>query len=344
MATIKDIARLANVSPATVSNVLNGKPGAAGEAKTQEILRVVEALHYQPNSLAKNLKRKHSNTVGIIAEDLTVFNTPEIVNGIDTYCEDQGYEVVLANLRLYKRYHDHLTDTPEHALLFERAVRNLMAKQAEGIVYIGYHCRAVPYLPPQGSGPFVYAYCFPASPSCPSVLFNDEKAGYQVGRALLDRGHRNIGVISGPAASLNARSRLLGFQKALYEAGVPYNAAATLYGDWGRASGYRCAEQLLDMGVRAIFALNDMMASGVYTCCIDRGLAVGRDVSLFGYDNLILTEAYNPFLSSVEPLLDEMGRRSASLILRMIRGETVPAEPQYLDCAIHIRGSVCPAP
>ena len=87
VATIKDVARLTGVSAATVSNVLNGKRGAASEAKVQEIFRVAQELHYRPNSLAKNLKLQRSNTIGIITEDLTVFNTPEIVNGIEEYCE-----------------------------------------------------------------------------------------------------------------------------------------------------------------------------------------------------------------------------------------------------------------
>ena len=342
MATIKDIAHMTGVSAATVSNVLNGKRGAASEAKTQEIFRVAKELHYRPNTLAKNLKLQRSNTIGIIAEDLTVFNTPEIVNGIEEACEAQGYEIVLANMRLFKRYNNNLTDTPEHAALFENTTRNLMAKQVEGIVYIGYHCRPIAYLPPANSVPFVYAYCFPQTPQFPAVLFHDEDAAFQVGTSLIAHGHRNIGVISGPPASLNAQARLRGFQRALYEAGILYNAAATFFGDWSRESGYQCACKLLDMGVSAIFAFNDMMASGVYSCCIDRGLAVGRDLSLFGYDNLNITEAYYPPLSSVEPPLNEMGRKSAELILSQIRGEAEKLQPEYLlPCAIHLRGSVC---
>lgn len=344
VATIKDVARLTGVSAATVSNVLNGKRGAASEAKVQEIFRVAQELHYRPNSLAKNLKLQRSNTIGIITEDLTVFNTPEIVNGIEEYCEEQGYEILLANMRLFKRYNNNLTDTPEHAVLFENTTRNLMAKQVEGIVYIGYHCRPIAYLPPDHI-PFVYAYCFPKSPLYPYVLFDDEKAGYQVSKALIEHGHRSIGLISGPLASLNAQARLRGAQKALYEAGILYNASTTLYGDWNRESGYQCAEKLLDMGVTAIFAFNDMMASGVYACCIDRGIAVGRDIALFGYDNLNIVEAYVPPISSVEPPLREMGYKSAELILAQIRSrEPLPTMAHSLDCTVYVRGSVCAAP
>lgn len=341
MATIKDIARITGVSVATVSNVLNGKAGAASPAKAQEIFDTAHRLRYQPNALAKNLKLRRSHTMGIITEDLTVFNTPEIVDGIESYCEEQGYEIVLANMRLFKRYNNNLTDTPEHAVLFDKTLRNLLAKQVEGVVYIGYHHRVVSYEPPHEDIPFVYAYCTPASLRYPSVIFDDEGAGFAVGNTLLEYGHRKIGVICGPLSSLNAQARLRGYQRALYEAGILYNAGWTTFGDWGRDSGYACAQQLLQQGVTAIFAFNDMMASGVYAYCIEHNLAVGRDVSLFGYDNISVAEAFSPPISSVESPLSEMGRRSAALVLEQIRAQQRP-EPQQvvLPCKLHVRPSV----
>ncbi|MEF2794036.1 MAG: LacI family DNA-binding transcriptional regulator, partial [Hydrogeniiclostridium sp.] len=185
MATIKDIARMTGVSVATVSNVLNGKSGAASPEKAKQIFDAAARLKYQPNVLAKNLKLRRSHTVGIITEDLTVFNTPEIVDGIESYCEEHGFEIVLANMRLFKRYDNNLTDTPEHMALFEKTLRNLAAKQVEGVVYIGYHYRRVSYLPPQGSIPFVYAYCTPSEQRYPSVVFDNEGASFQVGTALV---------------------------------------------------------------------------------------------------------------------------------------------------------------
>lgn len=340
IATIKDIARMTGVSVATVSNVLNGKSGAAGAAKSKEIFDVAHQLQYQPNALAKNLKLRRSRTIGIITEDLTVFNTPEIVDGIEAYCEQQGYEIVLANMRLFKRYNNDLTDTPEHAVLFENTLRNLQAKQVEGVVYIGYHYRLVPYLP-QDDLPFVYAYCAPKELTRPCVVFDDEEAGRQVGVALTRRGHTKIGVVCGPMGSLNAQSRLRGYQRALYEAGILYNAALTEFGDWGRDSGYRCAEKLIPQGVTAVFAFNDMMASGVYSYCIRNGLAVGRDISLFGYDNLNLTEAFSPPISSVESPLGEMGRMSAELVLDQIcSAHPRPPKEWRIECKLHLRGSV----
>lgn len=340
MATIKDIARITGVSTATVSNVLNGKQGAAGPAKMREIFEVAKSLHYQPNTLAKNLKIKRTHSIGIITEDLTVFNTPEIVDGVDAYCEEQEYEIILANMRLYKRYNNDFTDTPRHHNLFDNVVRNMVAKQVEGIIYIGYHCREITYLPTMLSIPFVYAYCFPKTADYPAVLFDDEKAAYDVVTLLLDRGHRNIGVICGPLSSNNALRRLQGVQKAFFERGVLYDTQKTQYGDWSRQSGYAVTDALLESGVSAIFAFNDMMASGVYTRCIEKGLAVGRDISLFGYDNLDVSEGYTPAISSVEPSLYEMGRKSAELILQQLNHRKVENRSILLPCKLRIRESV----
>jgi DNA-binding LacI/PurR family transcriptional regulator len=135
MATIKEIAKLAGVSIATVSNVLNGK-GGVGEARTRQIKELVTQLHYTPNKLAKSLKQKRSKTIGIITEDLTVFNTPDIVDGIDAYCEASGYDIIIENMRLVKKYNNDFTDTHRQKLIFDEIVASMMSKHVETVVSI----------------------------------------------------------------------------------------------------------------------------------------------------------------------------------------------------------------
>ena len=112
MSTIKEIASRANVSIATVSKVLNGR-GGASEQKAAEILEIAHEMNYTPNILAKNLKSRQTKTIGIITEDLTVFNTPEIVDGIDDYCEQHDYHYILGNLRLNKRFGNKFFESDE---------------------------------------------------------------------------------------------------------------------------------------------------------------------------------------------------------------------------------------
>lgn len=339
MVTIKEIARLTDVSVATVSNVLNGKSGAAGAAKTREIISVARDLHYMPNTLARNLQQQKTNTIGIITEDLTVFNTPEIVDGIDAYCEGNGYEIILENMRLFKRYNNDFTDTPKHHELLDSMMRNMIAKQVEGIVYVGYHCREITYLPSRVQVPFVYAYCYPREMIYPSVMFDDEKAATDVTGLLIAKGHRRIGVICGPASSYHTQARLRGFNAALTVHGIESNPKLVVYGDWERLSGYHLAAVLLDQGASAIFSFNDLMACGVYERAAERKLQIGKDISLFGFDNRDISQGYIPALSTVQPPLNEIGRCCAGIILSQIKHRRTGRKRIYLPCTILERQS-----
>lgn len=340
MATIKDIAKLTGVSTATVSNVLNDKPGAAGPAKTREIFEVAKSLHYRPNSLAKSLKQQKTNNLGIITEDLTVFNTPEIVDGIDSYCEEHGYEIILGNMRLFKRYDNNFTDTKKHQQLLDAMVSNMTAKQVEGIIYVGYHCREISYLPAMVKIPFVYAYCFPQQDIYPSVLFDDKKAAYDVTNLLIQKGHRKIGIICGPSTSYHTQKRLSGCQDALAANHIELNEAFVTYGDWERRSGYNNTDVLLDAGVSVIFSFNDDMASGVYERCIEKDIQVGEDISLFGFDNRDISFGHVPPLSTVAPPLNEIGRKSAELILNQIIKHKAEKKRFLLPCTVYERKSL----
>ena len=340
MVTIKEIARITGVSTATVSNVLNGKSGAAGKEKTREIIDIANSMQYMPNTLAKNLQKKKTNTIGIITEDLTVFNAPEIVDGIDAYCEENSFEIILGNMRLYKRYNNDFTDTPKHHELTDMMIRSMIAKQVEGIIYVGYHCREISYLPSQVQIPFVYAYCYPGKDIYPSVIFDDEKAAKDVTELLIAKGHKNIGVICGPAASYHTKARLKGFNSAMSKHGIKIKNDIIMYGDWDRISGYRMAARLLDKKVSAIFSFNDMMACGVYEQAAERCLQIGKDISLFGFDNRSISQGYVPALSTVQPPLNEIGRRCAEIILNNVNQSKKYSKIIYLPCTILERRSV----
>jgi LacI family transcriptional regulator len=337
---IKEIAQITGVSTATVSNVLNGKPGAASEAKAREIIEIARSLHYTQNTLAKNLKQRKTNTIGIITEDLTVFNTPEIVDGIDALCVERGYEIILANMRLFKRYNNDFTDTPQHHELLDIMVRNILAKQVEGIVYVGYHCREIAYLPYRVQVPFVYVYCYPKEDIYPSVLIDDEGAAEKVTEILIKRGHRKIGVVCGPRESFHTQLRLTGLRKALRAHRIKYRPELVLFGDWAHGSGYTLADPLFDAGVTAVFSFNDLMAAGVYERAVKRGFIVGKDLSLFGFDNREISTGYTTGISTVGLPLHEMGRKSAEIILDQLKNKRTGKKRIYLPCTVLERESV----
>lgn len=343
MTTIKEIAQRTHVSAATVSNVLNGKGGASA-AKEREIRDVAAALRYTPNLIAKRLKKQRSNTIGIITEDLTVFNTPSIVDGADACCEENGYEIILGNMRLFKKYNNDFTDTVQHQHLLDNMIQSMLSKQVEGLVYIGYHSRELRYLPDKLSIPLVYAYCYPQGGRYPSVVFNDEQAAYENTTLLIRNGHRKIGAICGPLSGAHTLERLKGFQRALFDNHILFDPSFVAYGDWGLPSGCEAAGPLLEAGVTGIFAFNDWMAGGVYAYCAQHGLRVGRDVSVTGFDNRDISVSYDPMLTTVELPLEEMGRLSTQMVMDALRGEPLENRQRKLPCRIIERASVGPPP
>lgn len=339
MTTIKEIAKLTNVSTATVSYVLNGK-GSVGKAKANQIKELAKKLHYTPNTYAKNLKQKFSKTIGIITEDLTVFNTPDIVDGIDAYCELNGYEMIIGNMRLFKKYNNDFTDTEKHKAILDKIVESMAAKQVQGIIYVGYHCREIIYFPEIESIPFVCAYCFTSSQTASSVIYDDEQAAYDVTNLLIKNGHRKIGILCGPISSFHTQERLQGFQRCLYDNNILYNNNFTFFGDWECESGYKLGGKLIENGVTAIFSLNDVMACGIYNYCTDHNLTVGKDLSLVGFDNRESCQAYQPHLTTVALPLYEIGQKSAQILMDEINGASGIKSHIKIPCHIIQRDSV----
>lgn len=338
MATIREISEKANVSIATVSKVLNGK-GSVNEKTREKILEVARQLNYRPNLNARYLKSGQSKTIGIITEDLTVFNAPEIVDGIADACDEAGYHYILGNLRFYKRYGNGPKDIKESTALVHEAVDGMLSKQVDGIIYIGCHSHIVVSLSEHTEPKFVCAYCISEDEAIPSVIYNDEKAAYDLTKLLLNYGDRRIGMITGPMESSHTAKRTRGHQRALFDAGIPYDPSLTLVGDWERDSGYILAEQLIRANVTAIFAHNDLMAMGVLDYCNLNGINVGRDLRLIGFDNREISSVSRPQLSTVAPPLFEIGQTAAREMLSILAGKKPEKRSIMLDCCIIERES-----
>lgn len=338
MATIREISDKAGVSIATVSKVLNNK-GNVSEQTRKLILDTARELNYRPNLNARNLKAGHSNTIGVITEDLTVFNSPEIVDGIAATCDEAGYHYILENLRFYKRYGNGLREPVESNRLTLAAIDDLLSKQVDGIIYIGFHSHEVPAFTHYTDTRFVYAYCTCSDPQIPSVGYNEEKAAYRVTEMLVDHPDTVPGMISGPSDSIHTVNRLRGYQSALFDHRIPYNPAFTVTGDWGRDSGYTLGKQLIESGANAIFAQNDIMAMGVIDYCNEHNLTVGRDIRLIGFDDREIAQVSRPSLTTVSLPLFEIGRTSAEYMLNLLAAKPVPSGQTVLDCQIVKRES-----
>lgn len=318
MATLKEIAQYCGVSVTTVSNIVNNSPKKMKDETRKKVMDAIETLGYHPNYFAQGLRRQRTQTIGIIVEDLAQFTTPNIVEGIMKYCEEKHYRVILQNLRLYARWKDKWYDDEEliHSVL-DPALKELASIKVDGLIYVAGHERQIHLFEKEMDIPMVLAYCH-SDESKPSVEIDDEDGGYQMTKYILSQGHTKIGVISGRADNIHAKRRLLGYQKALFEAGVLYNPAWVLDANWEAEKAYELAGELVKAGVTAILCMSDWMAGGVYNRLHDMGLEVGKDIAVTGFDDDHGAEWYVPKLTSSRLPLEETGTAAASLLFEQL--------------------------
>lgn len=339
MATIREISQYVGVSIATVSKVLNNRKGVSKETE-KAVLAAAKMLNYRPNLNARNLKTGDSKTLGIIAEDLTVFNTPDIIDGIGVCCESRDYHYILGNLRFNKQFGHSSGHGQKKSQLVSDMVEQMLSKQVDGIIYIGCHSHALATLSIPKDTRFVCAYCYSEDHQIPAVIYDDCEAARNVIQLLLSKGHTKIGVVAGVKDSWHTNNRLLGIQETLYANSVPYNPHFIRYGDWTRDQGYQWAPELLAKGVTAIFAMNDLMAMGVLDYCNQHDIEVGKDVDLIGFDNREIASVCRPALTSVALPLFEIGHTAASVMLDLIeKGKEAEHNQIRLSCAIIERES-----
>ena len=321
MVTIKEIAKYCNVSIATVSNIINGKPNASKETK-ERVLQAIEELNYTPNYIAKNLKTRRTRTIGVVVEDITVFCAPEIIDGITKCCEEKGYHILLTNLRLYKKFGDSYYGNEKFFQMVRREAKELIAKQVDGIVYVTAHERTLKCLPENLTVPASMAYGYTKSENYPSVVVDDKKGAYEIVNYVISMGHKNIGVITGKERSIHTHDRLLGYQKALYDHSLFFNPDAIVEGGWTREGGYEATDRLLEQKVTAIFCMNDIMAGGVYDRLEELGLVPGQDISVVGFDNRELSNYYKPPLTTTALPLYEIGYTACANVIEEVESES----------------------
>ena len=340
MSTIKEIARACNVSVATVSNVMN-KKGAVSEETRKRILKVIEDMEYTPNYIAKNLKTKNTRSIGVIAEDMTVFAIPDIIDGITECCEKEDYQILLVNLRLYKKFSDTYYQNNDYKTIVHKEIKKLQSKQVDGIIYISAHERLINVIPDHLKIPTVVAYGFTNKKEIPSVVIDDMNAAKEMIKYLISYGHRKIGVLAGKKDSTHTLARLEGYQKALFEGDILYDLNLVVYGDWDRRSGYQNVDCLIERGVTAIFCMNDFIAGGVYDRLYELGKRVGTDIAVVGYDNREMASYEKPPLTTVGLPLHDIGYRAGEVIIGLLeKREQLNVEISYIPCNQYLRESV----
>lgn len=298
--TIKEVAEEAAVSTQTVSRVLNHRPDVAPETR-QRVQEVIERLGYQPSHVARSLIRGRSFTLGVVGWGLEYFGPSRTLSGIEQQANSLGYTVLLSLVR-----------QPERSDV-EQIVRALLSRQVDGIVW------AVPeiggnrdWIRKQISGlsvPVVFLSMQP-QPNLSVVSVDNRIGGRMATKHLLDEGHENVGLITGPLAWWEARQRQSGWQDALREVGITIESDLVIEGDWTAASGERGLRRLLEQcpEIDAVFVSNDQMALGALQAAHQMGLQVPEDLAVVGFDDIPESVYFYPPLSTVRQEMVELGR------------------------------------
>jgi LacI family transcriptional regulator len=332
--TLKDIAAMAGVSAATVSYVLNNTAPVSPETR-EKVEKIIKETGYRSNILAKGLRTNKTRLVGILVEDITVWHTAFIIDGINEIAEANGYNTILCNLRLLSKIESQFEHISKFQKDIDKAVDVLVGMQVDGIIYVGMHDRKISHILRNMDKPVVYSYCYSDGEGS-SVRYNNEDTAYTITKMLIDRGNRDIAVINGHADSEPAKLRFRGFCRALDEAGIRLKPENITRGNWQYQGGYAAAKQLLDRPdhPQAIVAMNDEMAVGVYDVARELGLSIPDDVSVTGFDNAGIIQHLTPHLTTVDRPLQEMGYRSMEILLGYISGEVKESHNIILPCRL----------
>jgi LacI family transcriptional regulator len=329
--TIYDVARLAGVSTATVSRALNGT-GQIAPATRSAIDAAVAQLGYRPNTIARSLVTKSTQTIALLLPDIVNPFYAELVAGIQDEVLAEGHTMLLCTTE----------GDPERE---ERYLTLLRAKQVDGALVDGL------VLPPHRVANFVREG-FPIvcldrdvdSDAIPLVQVDNREGARLATQHLLELGHRRIGHVSGAAGLRISDERVAGYREAHHAVGIEPDPRHVVRGSFTEAGGRAAGRALLDHGVTAIFAANDLSALGVINALTGRGLRVPDDVSVVGFDDVRLAAYTSPPLTTVHQPAREIAERATRALWMLRDGGRVDELVQLLEPRLVVRASTARGP
>jgi LacI family transcriptional regulator len=329
---IEQIAALAQVSPATVSRVLNNYPHVR-PALRERVLQVIKENNYTPHAAARSLASSRTKIIGLLIprSAVVVFSDPyfpRIIQGITEACNRLGYYLMLSMV----------SSTVE-----ETFYKNLLrGRHFDGVLTLASDIDD-PILPVviKQNIPLVMVGNHPYFTNIISVDVDNRQGAFIAVGHLIENGHQVIATITGPLNTMVGIERRDGFKQALLEAGQPVVPDLIVEGDFTQESGYQAMQGLLARTPRptAVFVANDTMAVGALRAIHDTGLRVPEDVAVASFDNLPIASYVNPALTSVHQPMFETGDVAAQILISMIEGDMPVSSRTLLPTSLVVRQS-----
>src|SRR5262245_10927393 len=327
MTTIKDVARMAGVSVATVSRVLNDS-AVVSPPRRERVKKAATRLNYWPHGAAKSLITNRTNTIGVLLPDLFGEFFSEVIRGIDHAAREASLHVLLSSSH---------ADTGELV-----AALRAMRGRIDGLIVMAPDVHAPKAIEQaRADTPLVLIDPGLGARGCDAISISNHDGAYRLVKHLFALGHRRIATITGPSRNIDAQQRLAGYHRALQEHGASGDPDLEICGDFGERSGYEAAARLLALWPRptAVFAANDYMAIGVMGALNDAGLRVPQDMAVGGFDDIAMARYLNPPLTTVRVDAYGLGARAAERLIRMQGNGSGRPMREVLSTTLVIRGS-----
>jgi LacI family transcriptional regulator len=341
--TIRDVSRLAGVSVATVSAVINGK-AAVSEALTQRVKRAIEALDYRPDYLARSLRMQRSHILGIVMPQFASPFYAEVLRGAQDLASQEGYSILISN----SRGDDDLEWNEVSALVSRRVDGILLASTNVQFAYHRFFTRHFPV---------VLFDRVPLGFTGTAVVTDNAEASFKATNHLIGLGHRRIAVIAGTQGISTSEERVEGFRRAMYEADLTVRNEYLKRGNFNMKDSWECALELMRLPSppTAIFSHNYEMTLGLMRGLAESGVPCPQQVSVLGFDDFVVgadgfswATMFCPKLTCVAQSSYELGRRAAEVLLKKTKrpdGEDHGEEGVIrLRAELRIRDSTAPPP
>jgi LacI family transcriptional regulator len=328
MATIKDVAREAGVSTATVSRVFNDNPSVS-HATRRRVREVAGRLDYWPNSVARSLITNRTHALGVLLPELHGEFFSEVIHGIDQAARAASLHLLVSS--------SHSDDADLVA-----AGRSLRGR-VDGLIVMAPDVGSAELLRALGPElPIVLLNPEPAPPGCDTLAIENREGARAAVEHLIRLGRRRIAVVTGPCKNIEARLRLEGYRDALAAARLEPDPRLQIVGDFTEPAGYEAAAALLQVKPRpdAVFASNDYMAIGLVGAFSDAGIAVPKTIAVVGFDDIAMARYLNPALTTVHVDPYRLGERAvATLLGRLREGSDATPRHETVHATLVVRAS-----